>query len=46
MLCLEEGERKNVLCNTIAPLAASRLTETIMPPEMLAALKPGFITPW
>jgi len=40
-----EGERKNVLCNTVAPLAASRLTETIMPPEMLAALKPEFITP-
>lgn len=40
-----EGKRKNVLSNTIAPLAASRMTETVMPPEVLAALKPDFIVP-
>ncbi|KAI9092623.1 peroxisomal hydratase-dehydrogenase-epimerase [Phlyctochytrium arcticum] len=40
-----EGERKNIRVNTIAPLAASRMTETIMPPEMLAALKPEFVVP-
>ncbi|KAJ3016804.1 bifunctional hydroxyacyl-CoA dehydrogenase/enoyl-CoA hydratase fox2 [Thoreauomyces humboldtii] len=40
-----EGEKKNVRCNTIAPLAASRMTETVMPPEMLAALKPEFVVP-
>jgi NAD(P)-dependent dehydrogenase (short-subunit alcohol dehydrogenase family) len=40
-----EGERKNVHCNTIAPLAASRMTETVLPPDMLEALKPSFIVP-
>ena len=40
-----EGGRKNIHANTIAPLAASRMTETIMPPDMLAALKPEFVVP-
>ena len=40
-----EGGRKNVYCNTIAPLAASKMTETVMPPEILSSLKPEFIVP-
>jgi multifunctional beta-oxidation protein len=40
-----EGGRKNVLTNTIAPLAASKMTETVMPAEMLASLKPEFVVP-
>ena len=40
-----EGAKKNVFCNTIAPLAASRMTETVLPPDMLKALKPEFIVP-
>jgi multifunctional beta-oxidation protein len=40
-----EGARKNVFTNTIAPLAASKMTETIMPPEILASLKPEFVVP-
>ncbi|KAI8588220.1 peroxisomal hydratase-dehydrogenase-epimerase [Geranomyces variabilis] len=40
-----EGEKKNIRVNTIAPLAASRMTETVMPPDMLAALKPEFVVP-
>ncbi|KAJ3391197.1 hypothetical protein HDU92_009152 [Lobulomyces angularis] len=40
-----EGARKNIHCNTIAPLAASRMTETVLPPDMLASLKPDFIVP-
>ncbi|KAJ3196201.1 hypothetical protein HK101_009764 [Irineochytrium annulatum] len=40
-----EGAKKNIHCNTIAPLAASRMTETIMPPEMLAYMKPSFVVP-
>lgn len=40
-----EGGRKGVFTNTIAPLAASKMTETIMPPEMLASLKPEFVVP-
>ena len=40
-----EGGRKGVYCNTIAPLAASKMTETIMPPEILQNLKPEFVVP-
>ena len=40
-----EGARKNIVVNTIAPIAGSRLTATIMPPQMLEQLKPEFVTP-
>ncbi|CEG63438.1 Putative Multifunctional beta-oxidation protein [Rhizopus microsporus] len=41
----KEGAKDNIHCNTIAPMAASRMTETVMPPEILAALKPEYVTP-
>ncbi|MGH8493999.1 MAG: SDR family NAD(P)-dependent oxidoreductase [Moraxellaceae bacterium] len=41
----EEGKSKGIYVNTIAPIAASRLTETIMPPELLGNLKPEMVSP-
>ena len=40
-----EGSRYNILCNTIAPVAASRMTDDVMPPEVLDKLKPEFVAP-
>jgi NAD(P)-dependent dehydrogenase (short-subunit alcohol dehydrogenase family) len=40
-----EGAKYNIRCNVIAPVAKSRMTETIMPPEVLEKLKPEFVSP-
>nr|WP_277588693.1 peroxisomal multifunctional enzyme type 2 [Pseudomonas chlororaphis] len=40
-----EGGSKNIHVNTIAPIAASRLTETVLPPEILEGLKPEYVSP-
>ncbi len=40
-----EGEKNNVRVNCLAPTAATRMTEDIMPPEVLALLAPESVTP-
>ncbi|KAG8695025.1 hypothetical protein FRC08_008112 [Ceratobasidium sp. 394] len=40
-----EGAKYGINASCIAPMAASKMTETIMPPEMLAGLKPEFVAP-
>jgi len=40
-----EGQKNNVRVNAIAPVAATRMTETILPPEALEKLKPEYVTP-
>jgi len=40
-----EGQKNNVHINAISPVAATRMTANIMPPEMLDKLKPEYVTP-
>ncbi|MGZ8362723.1 MAG: SDR family oxidoreductase [Caulobacteraceae bacterium] len=40
-----EGERDNVKVNAISPVAATRMTENLIPPPMAEKLKPEYVTP-
>jgi NAD(P)-dependent dehydrogenase (short-subunit alcohol dehydrogenase family) len=40
-----EGRKAGIHVNVVAPLAASRMTETILPPEALAKLDPAQVSP-
>lgn len=41
----KEGEKRNILVNTIAPYAATRMTEGVLSDDILQALKPEYIVP-
>ena len=40
-----EGQKNNVHINAISPVAATRMTENLMPPALLEKLKPEYVTP-
>ena len=40
-----EGMKHNIHVNTVAPIAASRLTEDVMPPDLFERSKPEFVVP-
>jgi NAD(P)-dependent dehydrogenase (short-subunit alcohol dehydrogenase family) len=40
-----EGAKDNIKVNAICPVAATRMTENLMPPQMLEMLKPEYVTP-
>jgi NAD(P)-dependent dehydrogenase (short-subunit alcohol dehydrogenase family) len=40
-----EGQKYNIHINTIAPVAGTRMTEDLMPPEIVARLRPELVSP-
>lgn len=40
-----EGEKYDIRTNAVAPIAATRLTEDILPPDLQDKLKPEYVTP-
>ena len=40
-----EGQKYDIKVNTVAPVAASRLTEDVLPPDVFEKLKPEFVAP-
>ena len=40
-----EGAKYNVKCNTLAPIAATRMTEDILPPAAFAMFDPVNVVP-
>ena len=40
-----EGAKDNIKVNAVCPVAATRMTEALMPPNVLEMLKPEFVSP-
>ena len=40
-----EGQKYNINCNVLCPVAYTRMTESLMPPEAEQLLTPGSVTP-
>ena len=40
-----EGQKYNIKVNSLIPVAATRMTESLMPKEVLEKLKPDFVSP-
>ena len=41
----QEGAKYNIKANAVAPIAATRMTEDILPPEVLEKLTPEYVAP-
>lgn len=40
-----EGSKYNVTANAVAPIAATRMTDDVLPADMLAGLDPAYVSP-
>ncbi|MCW5747370.1 MAG: SDR family oxidoreductase [Alphaproteobacteria bacterium] len=40
-----EGQKYNIMVNSLAPVAGTRMTADLMPPEMVAKMKPELVSP-
>jgi putative sterol carrier protein len=40
-----EGEKHNIRVNTVAPVAGTRLTQDVLPPDLFEKLTPEFVAP-